>query len=294
MKESWRRELRLYIVITIGSLIAAMGYALFQVPHGIAAGGVSGIAILIHRYVDWPVGTMIWIMNIPLMALGYKYLGRWQFLTKTVYGVTIFSFGSDFMLAWAPSHLESFPLSDDLLLSSIYAGVVGGVGLGIVFGAGGSLAGTGVLGRILQQKWGIPLSSIYLYTDGGIIILAGLLMGWEAALVAMLTLFLNGLASDYVLEGPSAVRTATIVTAKPEAVTEALIQHLGRGASFWRVVGGFSKQERGMVMCTVNRPQVNDLKHTVSQVDPTAFLTIGVSHQAYGGGFQPLENPGHA
>jgi uncharacterized membrane-anchored protein YitT (DUF2179 family) len=290
MKESSAfRTLRLYFVITVGSIIAALGYALFQVPHGIAAGGVSGVAILIHHLTGWQVGAMVWVMNIPIMVIGFHHLGRWKFLGKTIFGVTVFSVASDFLLVEMPSFLEKFPVTEDVLLSSIYAGVVGGVGLGMVFGAGGSLGGTGVIGRILQNKWGVPLSSIYLYTDGGVILLAGVMLGWEAGLFALLTLFLNGVASDHVLEGPSAVRTATIVTNEPEAVCEALRERLGRGATFWTVTGSYSKVSRGMVACTVSRPQVNELKHVVGEIDPTAFLTIGVSHQAYGGNFLPLE-----
>lgn len=288
-KKSIFRTFRLYLVITIGSIVAALGYALFQVPHGIAAGGVSGIAILINHFTGWPVGAMVWLMNVPILVLGFHHLGRWRFLGKTVYGVTVFSVASDLMLARMPHVMESFPVTQDVLLSAIYAGVIGGVGLGMVFGAGGSLGGTGVIGRILQNKWGVPLSSIYLYTDGGIIILAGILLGWEAGLFAMLTLFLNGVASDHVLEGPSAVRTATIITNEPEKVSAALSEQLGRGATFWTVTGSYTKQPRGMVLCTIGRPQVNELKRVVGEVDPVAFLTIGVSHQAYGGNFLPLE-----
>ena len=288
-KKSIFRTFRLYLVITIGSIIAALGYALFQVPHGIAAGGVSGIAILVNRFTGWQVGAMVWLMNVPILVLGFHHLGRWRFLGKTVYGVTVFSIASDLMLARMPHVMESFPVTEDVLLSAIYAGVIGGVGLGMVFGAGGSLGGTGVIGRILQNKWGVPLSSIYLYTDGGIIILAGILLGWEAGLFAMLTLFLNGVASDHVLEGPSAVRTATIITNEPERVSAALSDRLGRGATFFTVTGSYTKQPRGMVLCTIGRPQVNELKRVVGEVDPVAFLTIGVSHQAYGGNFQPLE-----
>ncbi|MCA9776108.1 MAG: YitT family protein, partial [Candidatus Eremiobacteraeota bacterium] len=252
-------------------------------------GGVSVIAILINHFTGWPVGAMVWLMNVPILVLGFHHLGRWRFLGKTVYGVTVFSVASDLMLARMPHVMESFPVTQDVLLSAIYAGVIGGVGLGMVFGAGGSLGGTGVIGRILQNKWGVPLSSIYLYTDGGIIILAGILLGWEAGLFAMLTLFLNGVASDHVLEGPSAVRTATIITNEPEKVSAALSEQLGRGATFWTVTGSYTKQPRGMVLCTIGRPQVNELKRVVGEVDPVAFLTIGVSHQAYGGNFLPLE-----
>ncbi len=289
MKRSALRELRLYLVIIVGTVISAIGYALFQVPHGLAAGGVSGVAILINHLNRWPVGVMVFFLNIPLMILGFKHLGRWRFLMKTVFAVGLFSVLTDVMLARLPGQIERFPISDDVLLSSIYAGVIGGVGLGMIFGAGGSLGGTGVVGRILQHRWGIPLSTAYLYTDGLVILVAGLILGWEAALFALLTLIMFGVASDYILEGPSSIRTATIVTNNPETVGDALIARLGRGASCWNVTGVYSKQQRAMIMCTVSRTQVNELKYVLGQTDPEAFLTIGVGHQAYGGNFSPLD-----
>jgi uncharacterized membrane-anchored protein YitT (DUF2179 family) len=268
-------------------LIAAAGYAAFQVPHSIAAGGVTGLALILAPHLPLSVGAAIWLMNLPMLWLGFRYLGRWTFLFRTMVAVTVFSVTSDALLAWLPGHLERWPLTDNVLLSAIYAGVVGGVGLGIVFRAGSSLGGTGVAGRILQERLGVPLSTIYLYTDGAIIALAGLALGWESALLALTTLFINGLASDHVLEGPSTVRTAFIVTEHPKTMTAQLSEALGRGATYWDVVGGYSGHGRAVVLCTVHRPQVNLLKAVVRTVDEKAFLTIGVSHQAYGGGFNP-------
>ncbi|MFA7478882.1 MAG: YitT family protein [Vulcanimicrobiota bacterium] len=288
-KLSGFRILRMYLIISLGSAIAGAGYALFQVPHGIAAGGVSGLVVLINQFTGWPVGLMVALLNVPLLILGFYHLGGWRFLGRTVCGVAVFSVVSEIMLARMPQTLEVYPVTEDVLLNAIYAGVIAGVGTGIVFRAGGSLGGTGVIGRILQRKWGVPLSSIYLYTDGGIILLAGILLGWEAGLFAMLTLFLSGVATDHMLEGPSAVRTATIITKNPEAVSSALSKHLGRGATFWEVTGSYSKQRSAMVLCTIGRAQVNELIQVVRGVDKLAFLTIGVSHQAYGGNFQPLK-----
>jgi uncharacterized membrane-anchored protein YitT (DUF2179 family) len=279
---AWRQSLQ----VVAGSLLAALGYAAFQVPHGIAAGGVTGLAIILKGYLPFSVGIAVWLMNVPMLALGFHYLGRWTFLWRTVLAVTVFSLSSDAFLRWLPSHVEQWPLTHNVLLSAIYAGVIGGLGLGLVFRAGSSLGGTGVVGRILQARWGVPLSSIYLCTDGGIIALAGLVLGWESALVALVTLFINGLASDHALEGPSTVRTAFIVTQSPQRLATALIAALGRGATYWDVVGGYSGSRRAVVLCTVHRPQIQQLKEIVRQVDPEAFLTIGISHQAYGGGFE--------
>ena len=224
---------RAYLQVILGSILAAFGYAAFQVPHAIAAGGITGLVIVAKPWLPISVGLAVWLMNVPMLALGFRYLGRWTFLVRTVLAVTSFSCSSDALLRWLPTHAERWPLTDNVLLAAVYAGVLGGLGLGLVFRAGSSLGGTGVIGRILQARLGVPLSSIYLCTDGAIIALAGLVLGWESALVALVTLFLSGMASDHALEGPSTVRTAFIVTSRPEIVVASLIAALGRGTTSW-------------------------------------------------------------
>ncbi|MEW5956434.1 MAG: YitT family protein [Chloroflexota bacterium] len=284
------QEVRRMVIVIIGTIVAALGYSLFQVPFDIAAGGISGISIIINHFTGLPIGTMILVMNIPLLVLGYFYLGRWPFVIRTVVAVTIFSVATDLFLAYLPRLLEKYPLTDDILLNAIYGGLVGGVGGGLVYHAGSTMGGTGIIGRIIQQKTGVPLSQVYLYTDGVIVLAAGAVFGWEIALYALLTLVLAGMASDYTLEGPSSVRTATIVTRQPEQMTQALMSGLGRGVSQWQIIGGYTGEPHAMLMCTVYRPQVNDLKQIVAGVDTTAFVTIGVAHQALGTGFAPLKH----
>lgn len=292
-RRGWRKAWHGFqnaLLTLIGVTVAALGYALFQIPFNIAAGGISGISIIINHFTGWPEGTMYLFMNIPLLILGFFYLGRWSFVFKTIGAVLIFSVATDLFIAYLPGLLNTYPLTQDVLLSAVYAGIIGGVGGGLVYRAGSTMGGTGIIGRIVQQKTGIPLSQIYLYTDGVIVLTAGAVFGWETALYALLTLFLNGIASDYTLEGPSSVRTATIITDKPDAVAQALIQGLGRGVSQWQIIGSYTGQPHSMLTCTIYRPQVNDLKHVVAAIDPEAFLTIGVAHQALGYGFQPLKD----
>ena len=284
----WLEARRLFLMM-IGVAIAAFGYSLFQVPHNIAAGGITGLAIFVNYFSGWPVGVMYLLMNIPLLILGYFYLGRWSFILRTTLAVFLFSTTTDLLLAYWPTVLLDYPLTNDTLLNAVYAGLIGGIGGGIVYRAGSTMGGTGIIGRVIQQKTGVPLSQIYLFTDGVIVLTAGIIFGWELALYALLALFLNGLATDYALEGPSSVRTATIVTNQPEAMAQALMAGLGRGVTHWPVSGGYTGQPHGMLLCTVYRPQVNDLKRIVAEVDPAAFVTIGVAHQALGSGFLPLK-----
>lgn len=284
-----KQQTKNLIILTVGTIIAALGYSLFQVPYNLAAGGIGGISIIINYFTGWPIGTMVLIMNIPLLILGYFYLGRWTFVFRTMLAVFIFSVATDLFLAYMPGWLPKSPLTDDVLLSAVYGGLVGGVGGGLVYRAGSTIGGTGIIGRIIQQKTGIPLSQIYLYTDGVIVLTAGAVFGWEIALYALLTLFLGGIASDYTLEGPSSVRTATIITNQGNELSQALMVGLGRGVSQWQITGSYTGQSHAMLTCTIYRPQVNDLKRIVAQVDPKAFVTIGVAHQALGSGFMPLK-----
>ncbi|MFZ0544196.1 MAG: YitT family protein [Candidatus Promineifilaceae bacterium] len=288
-KSKLLRELPPLALLLMGTLLAAFSYSLFQVPYKIAAGGVGGIAIIINNFTNWPIGTMILVMNLPLWVLGYFYLGRWRFLGRTIVAVVVFSAGVDFFSAYLPNILDTFPITDNILLSAIYGGIVGGIGGGLVYRGGGTLGGTSVTGRIIQMKTGIPLSQVYFYTDGIIVITAGLVFGWEVALYALLTLFLNGLASDYTLEGPSTVRTVTIITDLPIEVTQVLMNRLGQGVSQWEIIGSYTGRPHTMLMCTVHRPQVNNLKQLVAQTDPDAFVIIGDAHQALGAGFSPLK-----
>ncbi len=288
---SWEKfwyQTRLNLVMVVGSCMAAFGYAMFQVPFNIAAGGVSGISIIINHFIGWPVGLLFWLLNLPLLVLGFFYLGRWGFLLRTLVAATIFSVATDVFVIYMPQWLTQHPLTNDLLLNTVYGGIVGGIGGGLIYRAGGTMGGTGIIGRIIQNKTGQPLSQVYFYTDGLTILAAGLVFGWEIALYAFLMLFLNGLASDYTLEGPSSARTATIITNNPQAVVAELLAHLHRGVSFWEVTGGFTGQKRYLVLCTVTRPQVGQVKQLVARADPAAFLTIGVSHEAMGAGFTPM------
>lgn len=283
----WRQIGNLALMI-FGVFIAALGYALFQVPFNITAGGIGGIALIIGNYTSFNIGIIYWALNIPMIVLGYFYLGGWKFVGRTLLASTLFAILTDGIMVFLPDLLEAWPITNDLLLTSVYGGIVGGIGGGIIFRSGSTLGGTSVSGRIIQQKTGLPLSQIYLMSDGLIILGLGIAFGWENALYGMLMLFLYGLASDYAMEGASVTRTITIITTQPHEVAEALLNTLQRGVTTWEVKGAYTGQKRHILMCTVSRSQVQVIKTAVANTDENAFVTIGVSHQALGGGFMPL------
>jgi uncharacterized membrane-anchored protein YitT (DUF2179 family) len=279
----WKRILRPQGMIFLGAVITALGYSLFQVPFDITAGGLSGLAIIINHYTGWWEGLLFMVLNIPLLILGFYQLGRWQLIYSATLSMVVFSVCTDIFVRALPVFFETYPITDNILMAALYAGVTFGLGNGLIFRAGGSFPGTTILGRILQRKTGIPLSQTFLYTDSAIVISAGLVFNWELALLALISLFFSGLAADFVLEGSSQIRSATIITEYPAEMRNALMQGLSKGVSQWEIQGGYTGTQRTMLYCIIYRSQVQELKYIIADTDPQAFTVIGVAQQAFGG-----------
>lgn len=284
-----QREMPRFLLLVIGATLIAFAYVMFQVTFNIVGGGLSGLALIINSFTDWPIGVMYWIMNIPMFVLGFRYLGRWPFLIRTIIAVTIFSFLIDWLQIVLPGVVTPYPVTDNPLLATVYGGIIGGIGSGLLYRAGATVGGTSIIGRVLQEKTGMPLSQTYFFADGLIILLAGIVFGWELALYGLLMMFIGGLASDYTLEGPSTTRVATIITNSPQEVSDALIHHLGRGVSYWQITGAYTGEQRYMLTSTVSRPQVSQVRSVIAEVDPDAFVTISMGHNALGEGFSRLK-----
>lgn len=279
------REWRNLLLLALGAAVQAFGYAAFQVPWHIAAGGIGGLSLVVNHFTAWPVGTLYFLLNVPLFVLGFFNLGRWQFLAKTLSAVALFALLTDFFVYLLPRVLSTMPLTDNILLSAIYGAILGGLGGGLIYRSGASAGGTSILGRVVQIRTGMPLSHVLLITDGVIIAIMGFVFGWETSLYALLMVFLWGMAADYVLEGPASVRTVTIVTEQPDPIILALRSELGRTVSHWPVTGGYSGAPRQMILCTVHRPQIEQIKRVILAADPHAFFVVGDAHNAVGGGF---------
>ncbi len=269
-------------MIMIGAILSAIGYVLFQVPYQIAAGGVTGLGIIVNYLSGFPVSYFFLLSNIPLFILGYYFLGHWRFIWSSALAVVIFSVASETLLIIAPA-LDPYPITDDSLLASIYAGVLVGIGTGLVYRYGGTVGGTSITARIINDRTGLPMSQCYLFTDLIIIIGAGLLISLESALLALITLVLVGIFSDFVMEGTSQTRVLTIVTKHPDPLRDAITHQLRRGVSHWEITGGYSGEKRTMLYLTVLRSRVYDVKFIISRIDPDAFVVVGVSQQTWGG-----------
>jgi uncharacterized membrane-anchored protein YitT (DUF2179 family) len=278
----WRSLIFRLIFLTIAALIGSLSVVVFLAPFEIAPSGISGIAVILNQYIGTPIGLLTLLGNIPIQYLAFRMLGGWQVVAATVYIVIVYSIGIDLLAPIFPKD----GVSEDVLLNALFGGIISGVGSGLAYRAGATFGGTSTLSRILQARYGTPMSSTYLYTNLGTVALAGLVFGWDGALYATVALALDGAVSDYVLEGPSVIRTAVIITDHPQTVADAILHQLQRGVTGWEVTGMFTGQTRTLLYVTVARPQINDLRRLVGEVDPGAFIVVGQGHVAYGRGFQ--------
>lgn len=265
-------------LLSLGAVISAIAVVLFQAPFDIAPSGVSGLAVILNEIWGTPIGLVVLIGNIPIQMLAFRLLGGWRIIAASIFAVVIYS-----------AALELFPvnaavLSQDRLLNAVFGGIVGGIGAAIVIRGGGTMGGTSTLNQILLDRFGIPLSASTLYTDSGVVLLAGLVFGWEGALYAIVALYVGGAVSDYVLEGPSVVRTAVIITDRPADVADVIFDALGRGVTGWEARGMYTGAPHTVLYVTVARAQVLSLRQAVQEADPAAFLVIGHGHMAYGRG----------
>jgi len=284
---NWRETLRNYLFLTIGALIMMVNFNVFITPSNIAPGGVGGLSLILNQYTGVPRGTGMLLLSIPLIALGFWQLGRFRFLVRTLYVTVFYTLGVDVMARFLPTT----GIVDDLLLTALYGGVLGGIGYGLVLRGRGMVSGTGIISRVIQVRTGIPVSQLYVFIDGIVIIALGLTFGWERALYGMIMLFIMGLASDYVLEGPSVVRVVFIVTDHPEAVAARLMERMRVGVTRWEGEGMYTAEVRSVLFCTVTRPDVEGLRAAVTEVDSAAFVVIGQGHQTRGGVVRPGARP---
>ena len=288
MLAQFRDILFRYFLIGTGIVISALSLIVFLQPLDIAPAGVAGASTLLNELFDTPIGLMILLLNIPIQLLGYRMLPDGARVTgRSVVIIVILAIMVDNLGPVVPAG----GISDNRMLNALFGGITGGIGVGLIYRAGATVGGTSTLALILQRRYGFPMSTTFLCTDTLIILAAGAVYGWEGALYAAIALFTTGLATDYVLEGPSVIRTAMIITDNPAEVSQRVFNNLQRGATSWRIKGEYTGVERTMLYVTVSRSQVRDLKDEISQADPNAFVVIGMGHAAYGAGFRRVRKP---
>lgn len=274
-------------LIALGTLVQAVGLRIFLVPAQLASGGISGIAQLINRYTDWPIGLMVFMGNIPLFLLGWRFLGGRGFVLRTAFAIVTYSLFTDSLLL-----LPFFPpsgITDDIVLNSLYGAVVSGIGYGLVYRGRGTSGGSDILARILNHYRGVSMTQGYLITDTAVILAAGFVFGWKEALYAVITLYVSGLVVDTTMEASGTVRTALIITSQPDSVAEQILVDMERGVTRMNATGAYTGSERVVLYCVVARSELQVLKDIVHTADPKAFMVVGSAYEALGEGFQPFK-----
>ena len=286
-REIFRKEnISDFLYIILGCLVQAVGMAVFMVPAKLVSGGLSGLAQVINHLTGWPIGIMTLLGNIPVMIIGWRYLGKLRFAVRTLTAVFLFSVFTDIIYYFFPNPT----LTGDLFLNTIFGAVIMGIGFGFVYLGEGTSGGSDIIGRILNQRLGVPLASSYLICDTLPIILGALLFGWELALYALIAVYINGKAAEVVSEGNSSFRQTYIISDAHEEIAREIMEQMDHGVTILHGAGGYSHKEKEILYCVIYRGEVSMLKKIVAKADPNAFMIVGQANEVLGEGFKQIRN----
>lgn len=266
--------------VTLGVVMVALGLDMFLIPNKIAAGGVSGIATILHYLVGAPVGAAILALNIPLFAMGIYRLGL-RFGFRSLYGTIILSLAVDLLAPALPVP------TNDILLASLFGGALTGLGMGLVFRYRGTTGGTDLAAAVLRTYTGVNIGQLLFLVDGAVVLAAGFAFrSAELAMYALITIFITAWLIDVVQEGISYAKAFLIISDRPDDIAEAILAGLGRGATAWPAQGVYTGARREVLLSVVDRAEVTRLKEIVHGVDPRAFVILADVHEVLGEGFK--------
>jgi uncharacterized membrane-anchored protein YitT (DUF2179 family) len=269
------RLIKKYIMLFIGSLVAAAGLEFFLIPNQIIDGGIVGISILLSHITNVSLGLFIVILNLPFLYLGYKQIG------KTFCFSTLFSVLS---LAYWVSYFHPIPeLTHDFFLAATFGGVLVGIGVGIIIRYGGSLDGTEIVAIILDKKSGFSVGEIVMFFNLFILGSAGLVYSWDKAMYSLVAYFVAFKVIDLTIEGLDETKGVMIVSDCAEDIADTLLARLGRGVTILHGQGGFSQEPKKVLYSVITRLEISKLKAIIDDKDPAAFVTIHEVHDVIGG-----------
>lgn len=286
----WRSVARKAFLIVSGSLIYAVGLDMFEVPNGLAAGGLTGIAMIFSALgqragLILPVGALTIALNVLLLAIAVLVTRDWGYVAASIFGILVSGFFTD---AVAPLVPASPPGAGDLLLSAIWGGVICGIGLGVVFRSGGNTGGTDIICQLISHRSGIPLGTLSIVVDGTIVAASIPVFSVRNALYAAVAMYITGQVMDAVLDGPRAQRAAYIISAKHAEIANAILYDLGRGCTELQARGVWSGNDRPVLFCVLGRSETVHLKEIVAAIDPDAIVIISEVHEVFGQGFEQI------
>lgn len=274
-----RINLHDYLFIIFGTLVTALSFNLFLIPHKIAPGGLSGLATVIYHISDGriPVGTTMLVLNIPLFLIGIKELGG-GFGFRTLLSTVLLSLFIDFVKVPA--------MTDEPILASIYGGVIMGIGLGLVFKGNATTGGTDLLAKIIHKFFHfIGIGWVLFVIDSLVVITAALVFGPSEALYALVSLYLGTKLIDLIVEGLNAAKAFVIISDHSKIIAKRIMVELDRGVTLLKGQGAYTQQDKDVILCVINRSQTVRLKSIVNEIDPLAFVLVADVKEVMGEGF---------
>lgn len=274
-----------YIIITLGVWFIACGINFFLVPHNLAAGGLSGLAMVINHYLPaLNVGIIMIIGDIFFFIIGFIFIGK-SFGIKTVY--------SSLMLSTTISILQFLvplaePISQDILISLIFGILLSAFGMAIVFNHGAATGGTDIPAKILNKYFHIEIGKGLLIIDFFVTIMALIAFGATTGLYAILGVIMNGYVIDFIIDGFNIIKRVEIISTKSTEVQQFILKDLERSATIYRAVGAYDHNEKDVIVTVMGKKEFLKLRGFLKENDPTAFIITHNVHEVLGEGFTDI------
>ncbi|WP_251441546.1 YitT family protein [Veillonella intestinalis] len=286
MQFKWGRTTNALVMTTLGSLLFAIGIDAFILPHKLVSGSLSGIALMLYYLTGIQVGTLNLLLNVPILYAAYRWLGRWH-LMITIFGTAVISF-----LINAVEFMEQYQLTSDPLVGSLLGGILCGLGLGIVYRAGGNTGGLDPIAMIIRKHYGLQIGSIIFGINVLVLFAAALVISVEAAAITLISIYVQAMIANKVVVGFNQRKAIYIISYKPYKICDVIIHQLGRGATILNGEGAYTHQHKQVILVVVGLMQVAKLKEAVQKEDPAAFMIISDAAEVIGQGFTvPIATP---
>lgn len=274
----WMANVRDYLYVIIGAAIIALGFNVFLLPNQVASGGVSGISTILKGVFGWEPGLVQYAFNIPLFIAGLIFLGA-KFGIKSFVGTLVLPAVVLLTASWEPWTYNP-------LLGALFGGITVGLGLGIVFRGGASTGGTDLAAQIITKYTGFSLGRSVLLIDGLIVLSAAVVFDIEQALYALIGLFVTTKTIDIVQLGFSQSKMIYIITNKQDEIRDAIYKEIDRGVTKLPAYGGYTNEEKSILMVVAYQTEFTKMKQVVQTIDPTAFVIVSDAYEVLGEGFK--------
>ncbi|MBS4172667.1 YitT family protein [Bacillus sp. FJAT-49736] len=273
-----RKVLQRGIAILIGGIIAAIGLEIFLVPNSVIDGGITGISIMLAHLTGIPLGVFIFVLNLPFIFIGRKQIGK-TFALSTLFGIIVLSF---FTALFTP--VPAF--TQDILLATIFGGIVIGTGVGIVIRFGGAMDGTEILAILVNKKLPFSVGEIIMFLNVFILGIAGFVFDWNRSMYSIIAYIIATKTIDVVVQGLDQSKSVWIISDNYKEIGDAILARLGRGVTYLNGEGAFTEDEKQVIFCIINRLEEAKLKTIVEELDEKAFLAFGDIAEVRGGNFK--------